>query len=117
MAIDQKTQEELKVKLMEEKAQLEGELGRFAKKTSEGEYKTNFPDDIGNRRDENATEVEEYTDKIALEDSLETQLKDVLDALKKMDEGTYGADENTGEDIDINRLQAYPAARTNITKS
>lgn len=115
--MDQKTLDELREKLIAEKDQLEGELERFAKKTSEGEYKTDFPDDIGNRRDENATEVEEYTDKLALEDSLETQLKAVLDALKKMDEGTYGTDENTGEDIDINRLQAYPAARTNITKS
>jgi len=116
MAIDQKIQEELKVKLIEERGQLEDELGKFATKTAEGEYKTDFPVDIGNEQGENAIEVEEYTDKLALEQSLETQLKDVLDALKKMDDGTYGKDEKTGEDIDINRLNAYPAARTNIIK-
>ncbi|XLQ20589.1 MAG: hypothetical protein ACKUBY_02275 [Candidatus Moraniibacteriota bacterium] len=114
--MDQKILEEFKNKLVAEKEQLEGELSKFAKKTGEGEYKTEFPDDLGDRNDENATEVEEYTDKLALEKTLETQLKDVLDALKKMDEGTYGKDEETGDDIDVNRLNAYPAARTNITK-
>jgi RNA polymerase-binding transcription factor DksA len=29
-------------------------------------------------------------------------------------EGKYGLDENTGEPIDIERLRANPAARTNI---
>lgn len=114
--MDQKILEELKVKLVAEKEQLEEELSRFAKKTSEGEYKTKFPDDLGDRQDENATEVEEYADKLALEKSLETQLKDVLDALEKMEQGTYGKDEKTGEDIDVDRLRAYPAARTNISK-
>ncbi len=108
--------EELKDKLVAQKAQLEGELGKFATKTAEGEYKTDFPDDVGSEQSENAIEVEDYADKLALEQSLETQLKDVIDALAKMEEGTYGKDEKTGEDIDVNRLQAYPAARTNITK-
>lgn len=114
--MDQKILDELKEKLIAEKKQLEDELGKFATKTAEGEYKTGFPDDVGNEQGENAIEVEEYTDKLALEQSLETQLKDVIDALAKMEDGTYGKDEKTGEDIDVNRLQAYPAARTNITK-
>ena len=114
--MDQKILEELKTKLIEEKTQLEGELEKFATKTDEGEYKTNFPNDIGSEQGENAIEVEEYTDKLALEQSLETQLRDVIDALQKIEEDTYGKDEETGEDIDIDRLRAYPAARTNITK-
>ena len=114
--MDDKKLEELKSNLVSEKEQLEEQLGKFAKKTGEGEYKTEFPDDLGDRQDENATEVEEYTDKLALEKSLETQLKDVLDALEKMEAGAYGKDEETGENIDVNRLNAYPAARTNIIK-
>lgn len=114
--MDQKILEELKGKLVAEKAQLEEQLSKFATKTAEGEYKTNFPDDIGSEQGENAIEVEDYTDKLALEQSLETQLKDIIDALAKMEEGTYGKDEKTGEDIEADRLQAYPAARTNITK-
>lgn len=117
MAIDKKVLAELEEKLLQEKKKLEDELGRFASPTEkEGDFKTNFPDDLGNRRDENATEVEEYTDRLGVEKSLETQLNDILDALKKIEEGVYGVDENTGEEIKIERLQAYPAARTNIFK-
>ena len=115
MSIDQKIMEELKAKLLEEKAQLEEELSQFAKKVGEGEFESKFPNDIGNEQSENAIEVEEYADRLALEQSLEKQLKDVIDALKKMEEGTYGKDEETGENIDIERLKAYPAARTNIS--
>ncbi len=114
--MDQKILEELKAKLLEEKARLEEELSKFAKKVREGEFEAKFPKDIGGEQSENAIEVEEYADRLALEQSLETQLKDVLDALEKIENGTYGKDEETGEDIDIERLKAYPAARTNITK-
>ncbi len=117
MTIDNKVLEEVRAKLVADKERLEGELSKFASKTSEGDYKTEFPDDIGNEQGENAIEVEEYADKLALEKSLEAQLKDVLDALEKMENGTYGADEETGEDIDVERLKAYPAARTNIKKA
>ena len=108
---------ELKEKLLEEKTRLENELSQFAQKTDkEGDFKTKFPEDIGDERSENAIEVEDYVDKLALEKSLESQLKDVLDALEKMEENTYGKDEETGEDIDIERLKVNPAARTNIIK-
>jgi RNA polymerase-binding transcription factor DksA len=117
MTIDAKTLEELKNQLLEERTRLEEELSKFATKTDkEGDFKTKFPEDIGNEQSENAIEVEEYVDNLALEKSLESQLKDVIDALKKMEEGTYGKDEETGEDIDVARLKAYPAARTNVTK-
>lgn len=114
MTLDQNIIEELKQKLIVEKARLEEELGKFAKKTSEGDFKTKFPDDIGNEQGENAIEVEQYADNLGLEQSLEAQLRDVIDALAKMEVGTYGVDEETGEDIALARLQAYPAARKNI---
>jgi len=117
MTLDPQIKEELKEKLLGQKTRLEDELGRIAKPTgTEGDYKTTFPEDIGSRNDENATEVETYTDALAVEQTLEQQLKDVLDALEKMEKGTYGTDEETGDDIDLERLKAYPAARTNITK-
>jgi RNA polymerase-binding transcription factor DksA len=116
MAIEQNILDELKEKLLAEKVRIEGELERFATKTSEGDYKTRFPDDIGNEQGENAIEVEQYAGNLALEQSLEAQLRDVIDALKKMDEGTYGVDEDTGEEIAIERLRAYPAARKTVSK-
>lgn len=112
MALDTTLLAELKEKLLAEKARLESELGRFAKPTGvEGDYATQF-ENIGTDPDENASEVEEYADNVAVEGTLETELKDVNDALAKMEAGTYGICEKTGEEIPLDRLQAYPAART-----
>lgn len=114
--LDQKILEELKAKLLEEKNSLETQLNHLAKPTeNEGDYETKF-NDISDDQEDNANEVEEYIDNLPVEKSLETQLKDVLDALKKMEEGNYGIDENTGEEINLERLKVYPAARTNVEK-
>jgi len=40
------------------------------------------------------------------------ELKDVEDALKKIEEGSYGICEKTGKLIPVERLEAYPSART-----
>lgn len=115
MSLSQETQDALKEKLLATKERIEGELRRFSKPSDDNKkFTTKFPDDIGSSNDENATEVEEYTDNLAVEKDLKEQLKDITDALKKIDAGTYGLDEETGEPIDPARLEAYPAARTNV---
>lgn len=112
MSLDQNTLTELKEKLLAEKAHLEAGLSRFAQLTdTPGEYETKF-DNIGTNPDENASEVEEYVDNIALENNLESQLEAVTDALEKMEKGTYGICEKTGKEINLDRLKAYPSART-----
>jgi RNA polymerase-binding transcription factor DksA len=112
MALDQAVIAELKEKLLIEKKRLESELSGFADSTEvPGDYKTAF-DNIGTDEDENATEVEEYVDNLALESNLEGQLRDVDDALAKIEQNTYGICEKTGQEISIERLKAYPAART-----
>lgn len=112
MALDTQVLAHLKESLLAEKLRLEAELGRFAKPTAvEGNYETQF-EHIGTDSDENASEVEEYADNIAVEGPLEAELKNVNDALAKMEAGTYGICEKTGEAIPIERLEAYPAART-----
>ncbi len=105
---------ELRGALVEEKKRLEGGLERIANPTENpGDYETRF-EDLGTGSDENATEVEDYADKLAVENDLEKQLKDVNDALERMEKGAYGFCENCQQDIDIERLRAYPAARTCI---
>ncbi|MDO8566395.1 MAG: TraR/DksA C4-type zinc finger protein [Candidatus Moranbacteria bacterium] len=112
MAIDKALMSELKEKLLGEKSHLEAELLVLAKPTgSAGDYETRM-EEIGTDPDENATEVEGYVDNLGLETNLEGQLKDVTDALAKMDQGTYGVCEKTGEEISVDRLKVYPAART-----
>lgn len=48
----------------------------------------------------------------AITDSMETQLKEVTDALQRIEDGSYGKCEVNGEDIDLDRLEANPSART-----
>jgi RNA polymerase-binding protein DksA len=112
--LDKAVEAELKAKLLEEKANLEKELLQFAKPTdTPGNYETQH-DVIGEDQDDNATEVEEYADNLALENNLEKQLKEVNDALKRVEDGTYGYCENCGTTISLDRLRAYPAARNCI---
>ena len=112
MTLDTQTIEKLKEKLLSEKKRLESGLLRFADATGTvGNYETRI-EDMGTDPDENASEVEEYVDNLGLEQTLETQLKDVNDALAKIEHGTYGVCEKTGKEIPLERLEAYPGART-----
>lgn len=112
MTIQTEILNELKAKLLSEKARIEDELGRIAKPNkAEGEYTTAFSE-IGKDEDENASEVEEYTDNLALEVNLQKQLKEIVDAIERIDDGTYGKCENCDKPIPTERLRAYPAAKT-----
>lgn len=50
---------------------------------------------------------------IELQRELEAQRSEIDAALKRVDDGTYGIDEVTGEPINPERLEVMPAARTN----
>lgn len=103
--------EQLREKLLTEKVRVEEELNRIAKpKKADGEFLTKYSE-IGSDEDENASEVEEYTANIALEANLELQLKEITEAIEKIQQGTYGFCENCGVAIPIDRLMAYPAAK------
>lgn len=103
---------QLKEKLIEEKTRIKTELDRIGNPTTEaGDYSTKF-NEMGSDEDENASEVEEYTDNLAVEANLEKQLKDIMEALEKMEAGTYGKCENCDIFIPVERLLAYPAAKT-----
>ena len=108
--LDKQTTEEFKVKLLEEKNRLEKELGEMANKEADGDYEAKF-EDLGRDEEDNAEEVEEYTAKIGITETLEKNLKDVDAALKRIEDGIYGKCENCPGEIRIERLNAYPAAR------
>ncbi len=109
--ISEELKNELKAKLEGEKERLVKELENFAAPTDNPEnFETKF-EDFGRDEDETASEVEKYTDDLALENNLEAQLKEVDSALEKIASGKYGICENCGEEIDVERLKAYPAAR------
>ncbi len=102
--------EKFKERLLEEKAKFESELANFAEKKSEGDYKTLYVD-FGDEVDDNVEEYRQHEFNLSLEKKLEEGLKDVLDALQRIEDGTYGICEGTGKEIQLERLEAYPAAR------
>ncbi len=63
-----------------------------------------------------ATDTFERERDLGLLDDLEAEFRELEDALKRVDTGTYGIDEVTGESIDPARLEALPTARTNVVQ-
>ena len=115
MALDKKTIEELKSALLKEKGELENDLARIARPVDkkEGDYETSF-EEIGSDREDNASEVEQYTDNLPVEIALEKKLKDIIGALENIDKGTYGICDNCNQEIDLERLKVNPSAKTCI---
>jgi len=115
MALNKTTLKELKSALLKEKNALEQDLAKIARPVDKamGDYETSFAE-IGNDREDNTSEVEQYTDDLPVEITLEKKLKDVLEALEEMEQGTYGICKNCNQEISLERLRANPAARTCI---
>jgi RNA polymerase-binding transcription factor DksA len=61
-----------------------------------------------------ADNIESYESNTAVLKQLETQYNDVKRALDKIEKGTYGICEISGDPIEAARLEANPAARTNL---
>ena len=66
---------------------------------------------------EQASDTFEREKDMAILEQLENDLAEIEAALHRLDEGTYGIDEVSGEPIQRERLEAFPAARTNIDSS
>jgi len=113
MTLDKKILSELNAALLKEKSDLEENLGRIAKPVDQahGDYQATF-ENIGTDREDNTTEVEEYTDNLPVELTLEKKLQDTIAALKRMADGKYGFCTNCQEEIPVERLRANPAATT-----
>jgi RNA polymerase-binding transcription factor DksA len=60
------------------------------------------------------TETFEREKDLSILEQLEAELSELQAALERIDNGTYGIDEVTGEAIDPARLEALPSARTNV---
>jgi RNA polymerase-binding protein DksA len=73
-----------------------------------------FPE-YGDKPDENAQEISDYSTNSAAEKVLEKTLEDINGALKRMENGTYGICKYCGKMINPKRLQARPVASACIT--
>lgn len=102
--------------LEKERALLEKELAGLGKRdpSNPSDWVAAKPDseEFGADRNDNADIFEDMQDANATINELEGRLNLVVAALKKIDDGTYGVCEVSGEDIEMDRLKANPAATT-----
>ena len=109
--------EYFKKKLEEEKALLEEELGDIGRVTNAetGDWDPVPVEVDQSTADENlnADRFESFTERSSTLDTLEARLEEVRAALTRLENGTFGTCEISGEEIERDRLEANPAARTN----
>lgn len=95
---------------------MEKELAAIGKRnpsnTADWEPKVAAGDVFGADRNDNADIIEELHENNAAIDELETRLVNVQSALARIENGTYGVCEISNEPIEIERLNANPAAKT-----
>ncbi|MBY0539555.1 TraR/DksA C4-type zinc finger protein [Patescibacteria group bacterium] len=107
---------EYKKILEAEKALLEAELQKIGVRDpsnpSDWVAAKATDDSFGADRNDNADIFEEMQDANATISKLEVRFQEVSDALAKIDAGTYGVCEISGTEIEADRLEANPAART-----
>lgn len=75
-----------------------------------GDFEPVMPNYEGNDEDERINEATDFDRNLALEQQLETRLKEVRDVRTKIKEGTYGTCSTCRNEIPENRLKAMPSA-------
>lgn len=107
--------EHFKERLVAEKATLEAELLTVGRRnpSNPADWEP-VPQEVGQESDPNdqADLMEGLGDNTAILRDLENRYNDVLAALARIEDGTYGVCSVSGEAIEEDRLEAEPAART-----
>lgn len=100
--------------LLSRKAQIFEQLQSIGHKDvdNNSDFSANFPE-YGTKEDDNATEVADYAGNLSMEETLETTVEMIDKALAKIEAGTYGIDEKTGDWIESERLVVMPTATKN----
>lgn len=114
--MDKELSDKMKERLLAEKERLEKELSQFAHrnpKAADTDYDANFPN-LGDKEDENASEVAQFSNNLSLEGELEKALRDVESALRQLDKGVYGICKYCKQEIDEKRLAARPTSSSCI---
>lgn len=111
--MDQKDLDKIKKILLKKKDGLAKELDSFGTRDSRAKDRENFNTDFpefGDKDDENAAEVAAYSDRLAIEETLEKDLRDVNKSLERIEKGTYGICSYCKKAINPKRLAARPTS-------
>ena len=110
--------DEARERLQAEQVRVEGLVGEF--RAEFGSSENDGMSELSNYDQhpaDTATETFEREKDLSILEQLEAELDELQAALARVDDGTYGFDEVTGDPIDSERLEALPTARTNIDPS
>lgn len=108
--LDKETINNIKEDLLKRKKNIEEELKELlGNKDKEEGNKVKFPD-FGDKTDENAQEIGEYSTNLATEKVLRSSLRDINNALDRIKDGTYGICKYCHEPIGKKRMLARPVA-------
>lgn len=109
--LDKEAIAQIKADLIVRKEQILNELEDVSKKDSHeaDNIGAKFPE-YGDKPDENAQEISDYTTSVMTEKVLEKTLEDIESALKRIDDGTYGICKYCKKPISAKRLMARPVA-------
>jgi len=112
--MNKKNKEKIKKKLDSQKKELRNMLERFAKEDDkpEGDWDTIFPEFNVKDLEEEADEVEEYESLRSIEHLLEKKLKKTSEALEKIGQKNFGKCESCNKEIEMERLEKIPEAKT-----
>ncbi|MBM3261186.1 hypothetical protein FJY93_02090 [Candidatus Kaiserbacteria bacterium] len=108
--------EALRAALDAEHASLQEELAMYGKKdVTTGEWEGSSADETTMEEadpTDAADQIEELIVNVPLVAELQKRMHEVEAAMTRMEEGSYGICEVSGEEIDFDRLEANPAAKT-----
>ncbi|MBP6925970.1 MAG: TraR/DksA C4-type zinc finger protein [Candidatus Pacebacteria bacterium] len=119
MTLSQEKIAELQTALQDEKTLLEKELASLGHLVNDkGDWAATPGEQPGSTGNDDADKnvqadyIEEFEGRIAESDVLEQRYAQVVSALVRIENGTYGVCEVSGEEIELDRLEANPAAST-----
>lgn len=101
--------EKIKKDLLARKKQIEEDLKDLGRETNGNKTEVRIPE-YGDKPDENAQEISEYTTNLATDSVLEKTLRDIDKALERIEKGEYGKCKYCGQTINEKRLLARPVA-------
>jgi RNA polymerase-binding transcription factor DksA len=103
-------------RLEAEQERVTGLIGALASEGLEAAAQVGDNPHVTDPADQGSETFEREKD-VAILEQLENDLAEIEAALQRLDDGSYGIDEVTGDPIAPERLEAYPVARTNIDTS
>jgi len=114
--MDRKHLEEFREILLNERTRLLKDVKRNDKaiRHADGESEGGAGRAHSNHLADQGSDEAEYETKLLLSATQNEYLREIEEALQRIEDGSYGICEITGEDINLERLRAIPTARLSI---